>query len=94
MCHLQKNQRRVEYSRILKGKVTISKRNSFLSSDFSDALRKAESLQLTEVFPGRKPTKFTVVSVIGEVKLGSYEQDLAIETVSSTVVAHSTFFNW
>jgi hypothetical protein len=83
----------VEHSRILKGKVAISKGNSFLSSDFRDALRKAEGLQLTEAFPGRKPTRFTIVSVVGQVKLGSDEQDLAIEAVSSTVVAHPTFFD-
>lgn len=85
-CQAKKEERN---SRILKREKAIAERDGFLSSDLCDALGELQRLQLPEAFPGRKPPELTVIAIVGKIQLRSNEQDLAVQTKCSTVVAHS-----
>jgi hypothetical protein len=58
------------------------------------SLWELESLKLSETFPGRIPSKFTIVSIIGYVNLRWNEQNLAIEAVDSAIAPKSMLLHW
>ena len=70
------------------------RKNSGLSTDFFDALWELASLKLSETFPGRIPSKITILSIIGYLNLRSNEQNLAMEAVDSAIVPKSMLLHW
>ena len=45
-------------------------------------------LDLLRVLPGRKPARFSVVSVVGEAELGANKENLAVQHKDSAIIPH------